>query len=89
MGDSKTSLSNAQSYREIGDFWDHHDLGEFESQIKPAEFDVQVQSSRIFVPLEKTLAEKLRSAAEKNGVSAETLLNLWVQEKIAEESHQK
>lgn len=89
MSESKSSLSNAQTYREIGEFWDHHDLGDFENQTQPAEFEVQLQSSTIYVPLEKSLAERLRSAAENHGVSTETLLNLWLQEKIAEESKRK
>jgi len=89
MPENKSSLSDAQSYREIGEFWDTHDLADFEKQTQPAEFEVQPQSSRIYVPLEKDLAQKLRSAADSHGISAEKLLSLWVQEKIAEESHRK
>ncbi len=89
MAENKTSLSNAHSYREIGEFWDDHDLAEFEEQTQPAAFEVEVRSSRIYVPLEKDLAKQLRHAAQNHGISPEALLNLWVEEKIAEESERK
>ena len=33
------------------------------------------------------LSKKLRSIAERRGISSETLLNLWVQEKAGEEAN--
>jgi len=46
------------------------------------EFEVDLRSSSIYFPLERTLAEQLRLAADAQGVSPETLLNLWVQERM-------
>jgi len=89
MAENKSSISSAGSYRETGEFWDTHDLADFENETKSVDFEVQLQSSRVYIPLEKDVAQKLRSAAESHGVSAEQLLNLWLQEKIAEESQQK
>ena len=89
MGENKSSVSNGHSYREIGEFWDSHDLGDFESQTRSADFEVRPQSSSIYVPLEKNLAQKLRSAAESRGVSPDKLLTQWLEEKIAEDSRRK
>jgi predicted DNA binding CopG/RHH family protein len=89
MVKNKSSVSNADSYRGIGDFWDDHDLGDYEEKTQPAAFEVQLRSSSIYVPLEKKLAEQLRNAAENHGLSPEALLSRWVEEKIAEESRQK
>ena len=89
MAETKSSISNAQSYREIGEFWDSHDLGDFEGQTRPADFEVRPQSSSIYVALEKNLAQRLRSAAESRGVSPDKLLSLWLEEKIAEDSRRK
>ncbi len=84
MSENKSSISNASSYREIGEFWDTHDLGDFEDQTYPVEFEVRIESSRVYVPVEKEVAAKLRAAAENHGLSTETLLDQWLKEKIAE-----
>ncbi len=72
---------------EIGDFWDTHDLADHWDKTEPAEFEVDLRSTATYYLLERGLATKLRSIAERRGVSAETLLNLWVQEKTREEAN--
>lgn len=84
MSDSKTPISGASSYIAIGEYWDTHDLNDHWDQTRPAEFEVDPRSSSIYFPLQRELAEQLRTAADTQGVSPETLLNLWVQERIAE-----
>lgn len=39
MNKGRTKLSKAKSYKEIGDFWDAHDLSDFWDQTKKVEFD--------------------------------------------------
>ena len=89
MGRNKSSISKAQSYREIGEFWDSHDLAECWDQTEPVEFEVEGVSEATYFPVETTLPAKLVSIAEQRGVSPETLLNLWVQEKVKEEAAAK
>lgn len=84
MSEGKTSISRATSYRQAGEYWDEHDLGEWE-QTAAAEFDVDIQSTVTYFPLEATLSEQLRKLAAQHGVSPETLLNLWVQERVGRE----
>jgi hypothetical protein len=45
MSESKTSISRASSYAEIGEFWDIHDLGYYWELTKPAEFEVDLRDS--------------------------------------------
>jgi hypothetical protein len=82
MARNKSSLSKAGSYREIAEFWDTHDLTEYWDKTKPVEFEVDIQSEATYYPVENALSKKIRSAARKRGISAETLLNLWVKEKL-------
>jgi hypothetical protein len=84
MSESKTSISKASSYAEIGEYWDTHDLNDHWEQTKPAEFEIDLKGSSIYFPLHRDLVEQLRQAAAIQGVSPETLLNLWVQERVAE-----
>jgi len=69
---------------EIGEFWDTHDLADYWEQTEPAEFEVDLRSEVTYYALDKRLAAEVRTLAERRGVSAETLLNLWVQEKLRE-----
>ncbi|HYH84692.1 MAG TPA: CopG family antitoxin [Pyrinomonadaceae bacterium] len=86
MGRNKSSLSKAQSYKEMGEFWDSHDLADYWEQTEPADFNVEGLSEATYFPVETTLSVRLVSIAKQRGVSPETLLNLWVQEKVREES---
>ena len=85
MSKSKSSISEAQSYKEIGEFWDTHDLADYWEQTHPVEFEVDIQSEVTYYALDATLSAKIRSIAKQCGVSPETLLNLWVQERLQEE----
>jgi hypothetical protein len=86
MKRGKSSVSKAKSYKEIGDFWDTHDLSGFWDQTKRVDFDVNIESEITYYSLDKRLAKEVQSIAEKRGVSADTLINLWVQEKIQEQN---
>ncbi|MBM4460732.1 MAG: hypothetical protein FJ011_23735 [Chloroflexi bacterium] len=78
----RSSISQARSYQEIGEFWDTHDLTEFWDQTEPAEFEVDIESEATCYPVETSLSARLTDVAQRRGVSAETLLNLWVQERL-------
>jgi hypothetical protein len=86
MTKGRSSLSKARSYTEIGDFWDSHDLSDFWDQTKKVEFEVDIQSEINYYSLDKKLAEKVQLIAQRRGVSADTLINLWVQEKLQEQN---
>ncbi len=84
----KSSVSEAKSYQEIGKFWDEHDSTEFGEQTD-VEFKVSVQSQRRYYPIDNTLSSKIKQVARDRGVSEETLLNLWVQEKLSQNETQQ
>jgi hypothetical protein len=85
MNKNKSSLSKAHSYKDIGDFWDTHDLSEFWDRTKSVRFEVDIESEVTYYAVDSVLSKKVRTIAQKRGVSADTLLNLWVQEKLREE----
>ncbi len=82
MNKNKSSISKAKSYQEISEFWDRHDLAEYWDQTKPVDFEVDIRSEVTYYALDITLSTKIREIAKQRGVSSETLLNLWVQEKL-------
>ena len=84
MAKNKSSISKASSYEEIGEFWDSHDTDEFLDQSHPVEFEIDIKSGKTYFAVDTTLDKKLSAVAKERGISAETLLNLWVQEKLQE-----
>jgi len=86
MRENRSSLSKAKSCKEIGEFWDNHDLTEFWGLTKKTSFQVDIESEVTYCSLDKRLAEKAQAIAQKQGVSADTLINLWVQEKILQQN---
>jgi hypothetical protein len=84
MRESKSSISKARSYKEIGEFWDTHDLGKYWNRLRPVNFEVAIESETTYYPLDSSLSMTLRTIAKKRGISPEILLNLWVQEKVHE-----
>lgn len=86
MSEGRSSISQAKSYKEIGEFWDTHDLADYWDQTEPVEFEVDIQSETTYYALDRQLSQKLAKVAEERGVSAETLLNMWVQEKLLEQA---
>ncbi|VVB84262.1 CopG antitoxin of type II toxin-antitoxin system [uncultured archaeon] len=82
----KTSISKSQSYEEIGEYWDKHDLAEHWEETKPVEFEVDIQSEITYFAVDTKLSEKIQSLARQRGISPDTLLNMWVQEKLQEQN---
>ena len=86
MSKGRSNVSKAKSYKEIGDFGDAHDLSDFWGQTQKVEFEVDIKSEITYYCLDKKLSEQVQSIAQKRGVSADTLINLWVQEKLQEQT---
>ena len=85
MKKSRSSISKKSSYKDIGVYWDTHDLSEVWGQTRKVKFDVQVESEATYFAVERNLSEKVQSIAKRQGVSSDTLINLWIQEKIQEQ----
>jgi hypothetical protein len=83
MADNKTSISNASSYSEIGEFWDTHDLSDYWDSTHEVEFQVNLGRAAVYFPVDRELAEKLRTAARDRGVSPDALLNVWLKEHVS------
>ncbi len=84
MSENKTSISQASTPEEIGEFWDTHDTADYWDQMEPAEFRVNLRSNVTYYAIDHTLSTKIRELARQRGIASETLLNLLVQEKLQE-----
>ncbi len=73
----RSSISNASTYEEMGEFWDTHCLTDFWGQTREVEFDVQIPRR---VAVASVLYERLREEAERQHVAVETLANILLAE---------
>ena len=70
--------------REASAFWDTHGVANYPSCV--VEFEYEPDDSITIVAIAPDIARLLEQWAKKSSVSAETLVNLWVQEKLSEVS---
>jgi hypothetical protein len=60
-------------------------LSEYWEKSRAAEFEIDIQTEATYFPVETALSKKVCKIARQRGVSPETLLNLWVQERVRKE----
>ena len=70
------------SIEAAAEFWNTHSLADYWDETEPVEFTVSLQRSTILLPLEQGIAKRLSEAARRQGISAETLANLWLSERL-------
>lgn len=73
---------NFVSLDEFWEFWDSHSSADYEADMEAVDIEVDSISSAVYLPVAKELVEKVRSQARRQGVSSETLVNLWLQERL-------
>ena len=86
MQRKKSSISAARAYRDIGEFWDKHDLSDFWGKTRRVRVDVDIESEVTYYPIEQNLSKKIQLLARRQGVSSDTLVNLWLEQKMREQA---
>ena len=71
------------SIAEAAEFWDEHDLGDFEAQTQEVTLEIDLKRRTFLAALEPGLALKVTKYAHNLGVSTETLVNLWLSERLS------
>ncbi len=77
----KTEISKARTLEEIGEFWDTHSLDDHWDKTREAEFEVRAAQRRR-VTVEPQIYKQIEAEARVRGVVPETLVNLWLAEKL-------
>lgn len=74
--------------REASDFWDAHDAGEYSDALRPVDETIELKKDTPdIVALDPFLAKALKVTARRRGVSLETLVNIWLEEKVLTKPH--
>ena len=74
---------NFTTLEEFWKFWDTHSSADYEDVMEPVEAEIDLSSEKVYCPVAKDLIIQVRTQARQQGISTETLINLWLQEKIA------
>jgi len=78
-----SAVSKARTYEGIGSFWDTHDLWETAETTRPVAFDVTIKRRSFLVAVDPGILREVRKRAASRGISPESLVNLWLKEKLA------
>jgi len=79
-----TGISKARTVEEIGEFWDTHSLADYWDQTHEVEFEVRAKRRRR-VTLAPEVYAQLEAQARARGILPETLVNLWLAERLVGE----
>jgi hypothetical protein len=87
MRDKKTATRDAlpenfATLEEFWKFWDTHSSADYEDTMEAVVVEIDPFSSKVYLPVAKDLLSKVRVQARRQGVSPETLVNLWLQERL-------
>ena len=77
-----TLPENFGTLEELWEFWDTHSSADYEDDMEPIEVEIDLSSSKVYCPVAKDLLRQVRQQAHQQGVSTETLINLWLQERL-------
>jgi len=79
-----SSISQADTLEKMGEFWDTHDFTDFDTDAPDVELKISCA-----VAIESDLLSVLEKQARLHGVQVETLINLWLQQKLAEQTQER
>ena len=85
----KSKLPKIDSIGKLADFWDTHDLTDFEEELQEVKEPVFARAKRrggrsaISVTLTDRESRAVQLMAQHNGVSAQELIRKWVRQRIA------
>jgi len=73
------------SSTEAGEFWDTHDSTDYEDHMEDVSFEINLtrKPTRTYA-IATDIAIQLQAVAEQQGISTQTLINLWLQERLTQ-----
>ena len=72
-----------KSLEEAGEFWDTHSLADYWDQTREVKVEVDLKRQECLTALEPDLFQKLGARAHQQGIATETLINIWLNERLA------
>jgi hypothetical protein len=80
MASKKDHIPENMTIEDASEFWDAHSVADYSSHVLMIEYRPEEQIT--FVAIANDLLLQLEQHAKKQGASIETLINLWIKEKL-------
>ena len=74
------SISKGRTLNEQAEFWDTHDTADYPAEW--VEFEVDIEARRHYIAVDPDILVGVRQVAHARGLSTESLVNLWLQERL-------
>jgi hypothetical protein len=78
-----TAISKAGTLEEIADFWDTHSLADYWDQTSEVDFEVRARR-RHRITVDPDVYAQVEVQARNRGILPETLVNIWLAERLQE-----
>jgi predicted DNA binding CopG/RHH family protein len=75
-------IPQTDSIQELAEFWDAHDLTDFEAELQEVADPVFERETEVRIHLPSKEAETLRNLAQSQGVDSAVLIREWVLERV-------
>jgi predicted DNA binding CopG/RHH family protein len=79
----KAKLPQTDSVQELAEFWDTHDLTDFQEELEEVTEPVFARDTQINIRLKPGEARTIREIAQSKGVALEELIREWVVQRLA------
>ena len=86
-GSEAKKLPKFKSIDKLVDFFDTHDMGGFYEQLPESDFEVDIKRRKYFFALDVEVVKKLTEIAKLKQITSEALANIWLIEKIKEQTN--
>lgn len=76
---------NKMTYKEEANWWDTHDITDYEGETEDVEIVFEVDKPRdetLILRLQKNMKRKLEKAARSKGLNVSTLARMWLMERL-------
>ena len=83
MAEDKTSsISQSRTLEEMAQFWDTHSLADYDDHTHEVEMTFVPSARRSLVGIDPELMRDLRHIARKRQISTQTLVNIWLRQRV-------
>jgi hypothetical protein len=74
---------NFDTIEQFWSFWDTHSSADYEDFMEAVETEIDLTSSKVYCAISKDLLSQIRIKAHRLGLSTETLISIWLKEKLS------
>jgi hypothetical protein len=83
-----SSISKSRTLEEMAEFWDTHSVADYWDQTYEVEMTFDPAARRAVISIEPELMEDLRKTARDRHVSTQTLVNVWLRQRLDRQKSQ-